>query len=70
MDAGDIKQAIPARVSKAKRDGRRRKPNNSITIVSFSLPTDLVDRIDQLAHSDGRSRSSYVARALNQVLAA
>jgi len=36
--------------------------------VTFSLPADLIVRLDEAAAADDRSRSAYVRRALQQIL--
>jgi metal-responsive CopG/Arc/MetJ family transcriptional regulator len=41
-----------------------------VKVVSLSLPKDTLRTIDQLARSQGRSRSSFVARELERVIAA
>jgi hypothetical protein len=38
-------------------------------IVSLAMPPRILREVDRLARSDGRSRSSYVARALDRVIA-
>lgn len=35
------------------------------TQISISLPTDLVDRIDELARADNRNRSNFIATQLD-----
>ena len=39
-----------------------------MTVVTFSLPPDLIARLDEAAAADDRSRSAYVRRALQQIL--
>ncbi len=38
-------------------------------IVSLAMPPRILREVDRLARNDGRSRSSYVARALGRVIA-
>lgn len=37
-------------------------------VTGFSLPPDLLDEIDELATADKRSRSSWVAVALREII--
>jgi metal-responsive CopG/Arc/MetJ family transcriptional regulator len=40
-----------------------------VKVVSLSMPKDTLRGIDQLARSQGRSRSSFVARELERIIA-
>jgi predicted transcriptional regulator len=52
-------------MKKVTKPGTSRQPKGSDTVaLALKIPRSLVGRIDEIAHADGRSRSSMVARML------
>lgn len=41
--------------------------SEGVTQVSLSLPTELIERIDELAKAENRNRSNYIATFLKRI---